>query len=34
MDGLKTTETALYINAFINPIGKNAFSRASINPRW
>ena len=23
-----------YINAFINPLGKNAFSRASINPRW
>ena len=24
----------IYINAFINPIGKNAFSRASINHRW
>ena len=24
----------IYINAFINPLGKNAFSRASINPRW
>ena len=24
----------IYINAFITPIGKNAFSRASINHRW
>ena len=24
----------LYINAFINPIGKNAFTRGSINRRW
>ena len=24
----------IYINAFINPIGKNAFTRGSINRRW
>jgi len=24
----------IYINAFITPIGKNAFSRGSINRRW